>query len=67
MDAHGQERHCSLWQFLHIAAKNYLRQISILGANKYEIRKKNDTTVMSIFKIDNAPARIFCFMTIVAV
>ena len=48
-------------------AKNYLRQISILGANKYEIRKKNDTIVMSIFKIDNTPARIFCFMTIVAV
>ena len=40
-------------------AKNYLRQISILEANRYKIRKNKDTFVTSIFNIETTPALIF--------
>ena len=44
--------------FGHLA-KNYLRQFSILEANRYKIRKNKDTIVTSIFKIDTTLALIF--------
>ena len=46
--------------FGHLA-KNYLRQISILGANKYKIRKNKETIVTSTFSIDEIITWIFCF------
>ena len=50
--------------FGHLA-KNYLSQISILGANRYNIRKNKDTIVASILKADTTPAMIFLFFSLV--